>query len=284
VQGGDVPAFPKLAYFPEQARPQLVGVQHAILVGVRPPSSLFAYQGQSSDLLPPGAAVHVLADVSEDGTEALLRLADVVAPADGRGTATGAGAPDLLPPVPDARLDRENWARVVARLLPADAIVSDEAISLAAAFHTVAPRARRHDVLGLTGAAIGQGLPVALGAALAAPDRPVVALQADGSAIYTLSALWTMARERADVTVVILNNTAYAILGVELTRAAGPDGPAARRMTTLDDPPIDFAALARGFGVPATRATTTDELATQFAAALDVPGPHLIDAVIATAG
>ena len=271
VQGGDVPGFPRVAYFPEQARAQFAGVRHAILVEAGPPYSLFAYQEQPSDLLPPDVAVHRLAEAAEDGTQALLRLADLVAPErPAPHTGTGAGEP-----LPNARLDRENWAQVVARLLPADAIVSDEAVSLAAAFQAVGAGARRHEVLGITGAAIGQGLPVALGAALAAPDRPVVALQADGSAIYTISALWTMARERADVTVVILDNGAYAILDAELARTGREAGPAARSLTTLAGPSIDFVSLAHGFGVPATRATTTDALA--------APGPHLIDAVLAPA-
>jgi acetolactate synthase-1/2/3 large subunit len=136
-------------------------------------------------------------------------------------------------------------------------------------------------VLTLTGGAIGQGLPVAVGAAVAAPDRPVVALQADGSALYTISALWTMARERLDITVVILNNHAYAILQLELARVgSAATGPQSRSLLDLGNPDIDFVALATGFGVPASRASTAEELADQFRAAVAEPGPHLIDAAI----
>jgi acetolactate synthase-1/2/3 large subunit len=138
-----------------------------------------------------------------------------------------------------------------------------------------------HDVLTLTGGAIGQGLPVAIGAAIAAPERPVVALEADGSALYTISALWTMAREQLDITVVILNNHAYAILQLELTRVgATAAGPKAQSLLDLSNPDLDFVAIAKGFGVPATSATTAEELAAQFSAAIAEPGPHLIDAAV----
>ncbi len=142
-----------------------------------------------------------------------------------------------------------------------------------------------HDVLTLTGGAIGQGLPVAVGAAVAAPDRPVIALQADGSALYTISALWTMARENLDITVVILNNHAYAILQMELARVGagqgeGTGGAKARSLLDIGNPDIDFVAIAAGFGVPASRAGTAEELAAQFSAALAEPGPHLIDAAV----
>ncbi|EJZ07174.1 hypothetical protein MFORT_26689, partial [Mycolicibacterium fortuitum subsp. fortuitum DSM 46621 = ATCC 6841 = JCM 6387] len=119
------------------------------------------------------------------------------------------------------------------------------------------------------------------GAAIAAPDRPVIALQSDGSAAYTISALWTMAREQLDITVVILNNHAYAILQLELLRVGTQaDGERSRSLLDLRRPDIDFASIAQGFGVPATRATTADELADQFRAALAEPGPHLIDATL----
>jgi acetolactate synthase I/II/III large subunit len=141
--------------------------------------------------------------------------------------------------------------------------------------------APRHDVLTLTGGAIGQGLPSATGAAIACPDRPVICLEADGSALYTLQALWTQAREGANVTTVLLNNRAYAILRVELSRVgAEPGGPKANELLDLSRPDLDFVALANGMGVPATRARTAEELAAQLRAALAEPGPHLIEAIV----
>lgn len=141
--------------------------------------------------------------------------------------------------------------------------------------------APRHDVLTLTGGAIGQGLPVATGAAIASPDRPVVCLESDGSAMYTLSALWTQAREGLNVTTVVLSNRAYAILRMELRRVgAAAGGERAADLFDLSRPDLDFVAMATGMGVPASRATTAEELAVQFEKALAEPGPHLIEAIV----
>jgi acetolactate synthase-1/2/3 large subunit len=174
-----------------------------------------------------------------------------------------------------------DWPAVIGALLPENAIISDEANTSGVLLPAATAASPPHDVLTLTGGAIGQGLPVAIGAAIAAPDRSVVALQADGSALYTISALWTMAREQLDITVVILNNHAYAILQQELKRVgAFTAGPKAQSLLDLSRPDIDFVAIAEGFGVPATRVTTAEELAAQFGAAVSEPGPHLIDAVV----
>ena len=135
-------------------------------------------------------------------------------------------------------------------------------------------------MLTLTGGAIGQGLPVAIGAAIAAPHRPVVALQSDGSALYTISALWTMAREQLDITVVILNNHAYAILQLELMRVgASAAGPKAQSLLDLSNPGIDFVAIAEGFGVPAN-APPRRKNSRPNSGRVAEPGPHLIDAAV----
>ncbi|MGI5995417.1 MAG: thiamine pyrophosphate-dependent enzyme, partial [Saccharomonospora viridis] len=141
--------------------------------------------------------------------------------------------------------------------------------------------APRHDVLTLTGGAIGQGMAVATGAAIAAPDRPVINLEADGSAVYNISSLWTQARENLNVTTVVLNNRAYAILRMELQRVgAESSGPKAKSLFDLSTPDLDFVSMAEGFGVPATRARTAEELADQFRRAVTTPGPHLIEAMV----
>jgi acetolactate synthase-1/2/3 large subunit len=197
------------------------------------------------------------------------------------------GAPDPPasegpPELPSGPLRSDNWASVIGALLPENAIISDEANTSGVLLPAATAASPLHDVLTLTGGAIGQGLPVAVGAAIAAPHRPVVALQADGSALYTISALWTMAREQLDITVVVLNNRAYAILQLELQRVgASASGPKARSLLDLSNPDMDFVAIAQGLGVPAKRATTAEELATQFSTALADPGPHLIEAVLA---
>ena len=165
--------------------------------------------------------------------------------------------------------------------LPEGAIVVDEANTSGVMLPMTTAGAPRHDWLTLTGGAIGQGLPAATGAAVAAPDRPVVCLQADGSAMYTISALWTQAREQLDVTTVVLSNRSYAILRMELMRVGAEGaGPKAADLLDLSRPDMDFVAMATGLGVPATRATTAEELAEQFTRALAEPGPHLIEAMV----
>jgi acetolactate synthase-1/2/3 large subunit len=172
-------------------------------------------------------------------------------------------------------------AQAVGALLPEGAIVSDEAntASLMLPIHTAG--APRHDWLCLTGGAIGQGLPAATGAALACPGRKVLCLEGEGSALYTIQALWTQAREGLDVVSVIYNNRSYAILNLELNRVgADPPGPRAKAMLDLSRPDLDFVAIARGFGVPASRATSADEFVKQLEHALAEPGPALIEAMV----
>lgn len=278
TRGAGVPAADRLGYLAEQAAYQLDGIKHLIVAGTRAPVSFFAYPGKPSDLTPEGAEVHTLADLETDVIGALEQLADLVAPGSQPRLAAAA-----TPELPSGPLTPQNWVQVVAALLPENAIISDESNTSGLILPAATAGSPRHDVLTLTGGAIGQGLPVAVGAAVAAPDRPVIALQADGSAAYTISALWTMARENLDVTVVLLNNSAYAILRLELSRVgAGAGGPKANDLLDLSRPNMDFARIAEGFGVPATVATTCEEFAEQFRSALAEPGPHLIDARIPT--
>lgn len=278
TRGAGVPPAERLGYLAEAAAFQLAGTKHLIVAGTRPPVSFFAYPGKPSDLTPEGAVAHTLADLDTDVVAALESLADLVAPGTQPRLAEAA-----VPELPSGPLTPQNWVQVIAALLPENAIVSDESNTSGLILPAVTAGSPRHDVLTLTGGAIGQGLPVAVGAAVAAPDRPVIALQADGSAAYTISALWTMARENLDVTVVLINNHAYAILRLELSRVgAGAGGPKANDLLDLSRPNMDFAKIAEGFGVPATVATTCEELAEQFSRALAEPGPHLIDARIPT--
>lgn len=275
-RGAGLPTVERLGYLAEQVQWQLSDIRHLVLVGAKSPVSFFAYPGKASDLVPDGCQVHVLSVLGEDGTQALEHLADEVA----------AGVSPVLqqpsrPALPTGTLTPQNWTEVIGALLPENAIVSDEANTSGLMIPMATAGAPRHDVLPLTGGAIGQGLPVAVGAAVAAPDRPVVCLQADGSAMYTISALWTMAREGLDVTTVVLNNRAYAILRMELQRVgASAGGAKAAELLDLSGPDLDFVSLATGMGVPATRATTAEELVDQFAKALAEPGPHLIEAMV----
>ncbi|MEV6218201.1 acetolactate synthase large subunit [Nocardia sp. NPDC051833] len=276
TRGAGVPAVDRLGYLAEQATRQLDGAEHVIVAGTRAPVSFFAYPDKPSDLVPAGATVHELAASDVDVVAALEALAAVVA-----ADVEPRGAASSLPELPTGPLDVRNWVKVIGALLPEDAIISDESNTSGIFLGAATAGSPRHDVLSLTGGAIGQGLPVAVGAAVAAPDRPVIALQSDGSAAYTISALWTMARENLNITTVLINNRAYAILRMELERVGATEvGPKAGSLLDLARPDMDFAEIARGFGVPATVATTCAELAEQFRTALAEPGPHLIDARI----
>ena len=166
-------------------------------------------------------------------------------------------------------------------MLPEGAIVCDEANTSGATLPAATAGAPRHDWLTLTGGAIGQGLPMAVGAAVACPDRPLLALEADGSALYTIQSLWTMAREQLGVTVVIFNNRSYAILNMELARVgAGTAGREAKAQLDLSRPDVDFTAIARGFGVDAVRVETAEGLIGALERAFAEPGPHLIEALV----
>ena len=277
-RGAGVAPVERLGYFAEQATAQLDGVEHLLLVGAAPPVTFFAHPGRPNELAPEGCRVHPVAGPADDGAAAL----DALAAALSADAATAAAQPAARrPPRPAGALDAAAIARAVGALLPEGAIVSDEAITSGAPLPAATAGAPRHDWLTLTGGAIGQGLPVATGAAVACPDRKVVALQADGSAMYTLQALWTQAREGLDVTTIIYNNASYEILKVELDRV-GATGAGERALDLYDigRPRLDFVALARGMGVPGTRAETAEQLTEQLERALAEPGPAVIDAVV----
>ena len=218
-RGAGIPAIDRLAYLAEFAAGQLSGARHLILAGARAPVSFFAYPGQAGSLVPEGCEVHVLAEPGDDVCGALAALADLVAP-----DAKPLLAEPERPEVPDGDLTGPSAAAVIGALLPEGAIVSDEANTSGVWLPGATAGAPPHDWLTLTGGSIGLGLPLATGAAIACPGRPVLALEADGSAMYTLSALWTHAREGLDVTTVIFNNGSYAILNMELGRV-GAEAP-----------------------------------------------------------
>ncbi len=275
-RGAGVPPVERLAYPAEAVAGQLTGVRHLVLAGAASPVSFFAYPGAVGDLVPEHCQVHVLAHGQEDLAGALAALADATA----KGATAQPAAPDRPLP-PTGALTAETMAYVVGALLPERAVVVDEANTSGPWLPGATAGAPPHDWLTLTGGAIGQGLPVATGAAVACPDRPVLCLESDGSAMYTISALWTQAHQGLDVTTVVLNNNAYAILNMELRRAAGAEpGPKARELVDLSRPGLDFVSIARGMGVPGERATTAEEFTGALRRALAEPGPHLVEAVV----
>jgi acetolactate synthase-1/2/3 large subunit len=265
-----------LPYLNQMAVEALSGLDALVLAGTRPPVAFFAYPGLPSVLAAPETAVHGLAGPEEDAVAALEALADALG-----APAPAPAAPPERPALPTGELTVDSLTAAVGALLPEGAIVVDEAVTASALFVERTAGAPEHDWLFLTGGAIGWGLPTATGAAVAAPDRPVVALEADGSAMYTIQALWTQAREGLDVTTVIVANRSYAILEFEFSRVgAEGDGAAAHALMDIGRPELGFAALAQAMGVPGRRVTTADAFAAAMREALAEPGPHLIEAVV----
>jgi acetolactate synthase I/II/III large subunit len=266
-----------LPYPVDDALATLADARHLVLVGSKAPVAFFAYPDKPSALSPPQCEIHTLATPGEDIVGTLEALAEELdapqnAPVQAR---------EKHPPPPGEAITPEAAASAVGTLLPEGAIVVDEALTAAAAFMSRTRGAAPHDYLQVTGGAIGIGLPLAAGAAVACPDRKVVCLQADGSAMYTVQALWTQAREGLDVTTVILNNHSYAILKQELANVgAGGAGRGALDMMELDRPALDWVSLAHGMGVEAGRAKTMGEFDRQLAAGLRSEGPYLIDLVL----
>ncbi|HEY1856574.1 acetolactate synthase large subunit [Acidocella sp.] len=271
---GRVPAE-RIPYPIDDGIKAFVGVKQIVLVNTGEPVSFFAYPDKPGRLYPTACQVHVLAGPEEDGPAALAALREHL------------GAPALAAPEAAQRpapatgaVTPERFAQSLAAALPDNAIVIDEAVSFGRGFFANTHAAAPHDWLMLTGGAIGHGLPATVGAAIAAPGRRVVGLQADGSAMYSLSALWTQARERLDVTTIIFSNRKYAILLGELANVGANPGRTALDMMDLSNPALDWCQLAGGMGVPAARAASLDDLNTLLAASFKRPGPFLIELTI----
>jgi acetolactate synthase-1/2/3 large subunit len=267
----------RLRYFAEHVAEQLDGLEQIVLVGAAAPVSFFAYPGKASWLVPEGCDVLELVNVHQDINEALAALSGAL---DARQPPETIPSAPRLPP-PEGPLTPAAIGQSLTLLMPENAIVSDEAATCGLAIFPATEQAPPHDWLMLTGGAIGQGLPLSLGASVACPGRKVIALQADGSALYTVQALWSMARENTDVTVVIMNNSSYAILNIELARVgAGQPTPKTLSMFDLSRPDIDWVRLAESLGVPAVRAVSAEEFHARFAEAMTMAGPRVIEAVV----
>jgi acetolactate synthase-1/2/3 large subunit len=267
----------RIPYFAEQILAFLTGIEQIVLVGSKPPVSFFAYPGKPSWCAPEACEFAYLAHPHEDSVKALQNLADALdAPA-----RSPVRIPLQLPDLPAGALTALSAAQVIAHLTPENAIYSDESATSGLPLLMNLGRARAHTHLPLTGGSIGQGLPVAVGAAMAAPDRKVICPHGDGGAAYTLQALWTMAREKLDVTTVIYANRSYAILNIELQRVGvGSVGAKALSMLDLHNPEMNWVQIASGLGVESSRATTAQEFAAQYASAMKQKGPRLIEVMI----
>jgi acetolactate synthase I/II/III large subunit len=229
-----------------------------------------------SGLIPEGTAVETLATPEQESAAALEALAEYL-----RAGATAPTPASKRPELPTGKLDATTIGAVIAALMPENCIVMDEAATTGLPFFGASTGAPPHTYMALTGGAIGQGLPCATGAAVACPDRKVIAFQADGSGMYTLQALWTHAREQLNIVTLICNNRRYRILQVELARAGiSEPGRKARALTSLANPEINWSSMAQGMGVPAVRVETAEALSTQLERAVKERGPSLIEMMI----
>ena len=279
AQGRGLPAFEAIPYFPEQATEALSGISTMVTAGASAPVAFFGYPGGQSYLLPETCEVLSACGTARNPEIGLQELA--------RALKAPAKTPARIEPmtaVPDGPIDAVSLGAVIASQQPENAILVNEAATSGMGLAIHARQAPQHDMIHLTGGAIGQGLPSAVGAALAAPERPVLAIQADGSGMYTLQSLWTMARENLNVTVILCANRAYRILQFELARSGNQTpGPAAQGLMDLSRPDLDWVMLAKGMGVPAATARTTGELSQLLRERYQEQsdGPFLIEALIA---
>lgn len=280
-RGGGLPALQRIPFQIDAALALLAGTRHAVLAGARAPVAFFAYPGRPSALLPADCKTHPLSRPEADTEAALAALAG----------ALGATPPELrseppaaAAPTPAGAITPEALGAAVAHALPEGAIVVDESVTSGAQLYPACAAAPAHDWLNNRGGSIGYSLPVALGAATACPDRPVLAVVGDGSAAYTIQALWSMARARANITVIVLSNRRYRILAGEMPRiGAGSPDAATDPLLSLDDPAIGWRELAQGFGVPGESIDEAPALSAAIKRAVEAPGPRLIEVVMAEA-
>ena len=265
----------RVPYPVDQAVAALASVEHIILVNAKAPIGFFGYPGKPSKHYPESAGVHVLTRYEQDAEAALRALVEEL----------GAPHAAIADPGPRPEAARgaptpEGLARTIAALMPEGCIIADESVSFGRGFYQETFAAPQHDWLHITGGAIGCGFPLATGAALGAPGRRVIGLQADGSGMYTLQALWTQAREKLPVTTIVLANRKYAILLGEYQGVGANPGRTAMDMLDLSNPDIGWVQLANGMGVEAAQATTLEQVGDLLAQSCARPGPFLIEMVI----
>lgn len=280
-RGGGTPVLDRIPYFPEQAVELLSQYQVIILAGAKVPMAFFGYKGMSSEILSEGQKSVQISDSKQNVQEALECLADAVGESkqiDSESAST-AELQDLT--LPEGQLSADKVCIILAALQPENAIIVEEAITTGAFYYTHAANAPSNSLLTLTGGSLGMGMPCAVGAAVACPDRPVISFQADGAAMYTLQALWMQARESLNITTLICANRSYDILKLEFARAgySSPKGNASKLMN-LSHPALDWVKISEGMGVPAVSVDSAEKLSTEMKRALAEPGPHLIEMLL----
>ncbi len=273
-RGAGLPSVERVQYVLEPAIEQFREIRQLILVGARAPVAYFAYPGKSSVFTSPDCQIHILASPGEDYVGALDALAQALSI---RGEELIAEKAQR-PPKPSGEITLPGLAAAIGALLPENVIVVDESMTSGRGLMATTKGAPPHDWLTNTGGSIGIALPMAVGAAVACPDRRVLCLSADGSDMYTLQALWTMAREGLNVTTVVFANRDYAVLKREFSYlGVGNPGPRAAAMFEIGRPDLDWTLLAKGMGVPGTRVTSLDAFGKALREGLEAEGPTLIE-------
>ena len=272
-RGAGLPAVERVPYMPEQAVEFLKEFKQVLLVGTDAPIAYFAYPGKSPHMTQPGTELFRLTTASEDHVGALEAVAEAL-----KAGSVSDGVKAERPAAPSGPITHHGLATALAALLPENAIVCDESMTSGRGLMAATRGVGRHDWLCNTGGSIGTAIPHAVGAAVACPQRPVLCLSADGSGMYTLQGLWTMARERLNVTTVVFANRAYAVLKREFAGlGVGEPGPRAQKLFNIGDPDLDWVSLAKGLGVPAKRVTSLDEFSAALKAGFESGGPSLIE-------
>lgn len=276
-RGAGTPIVDRIPYVPEQAAELLKNFRQLILVGAAAPVAYFAHPGRSSVLTPPDCEIDALAKPGQDYISALDALASLLS---ARGSGLLVEKPNR-PSAPSGPITLPGLAAAVAALLPENAIVADESMTTGRAMLSAARGCALHDWLACTGGSIGIAMPLAVGAAIACPARRVLCLTADGSGMYTLQALWTMAREGLNITTVVLANRVYSVLKREfLGLGLGEPGPRASSMFDIGRPDLDWVSLAKCMGVPGSRATSLDEFVKALRQGFQQEGPSLVEVVL----
>ncbi|MCP4630050.1 MAG: acetolactate synthase large subunit [bacterium] len=280
-RGAGIPPTEVIPYFPRQALELLSGYQVIVPACAGEPVTFFGWPGYPSRLLNDTQDIRQIKADNKNLPQALENLADAL-DAPGKSAVPDAGFSKIeRPGIPGGKLTAKTAGIILAALQPEQAIIVNESITSGGAYLPLAASAPPHTMMALPGGAIGYGMPCAVGAAIACPQRPVINFQADGSAMYTLQALWMQARESLNITTLICANRSYNILKIEFARAGiETPGPHARSLTDIGNPDIDWVQISQGMGVPAVAVDSCEELAKEIKKALQEPGPHLIEMLL----
>ncbi|HPP06449.1 MAG TPA: acetolactate synthase large subunit, partial [Syntrophorhabdaceae bacterium] len=280
-RGGGLPYVEKIPYFPEEAKKYLEKYELFVIAGTREPVTFFGYEGIDSYLMNKDQQRLYLCEKDHDLYSALDCLDQMLGAFKRKSIRKQKDIKDLKSNMPEGRLTPEKLSYIVAALQPEDAIIVDEGLTSFFPYYQMSADAPPHSLLTITGGSIGYGMPCAVGAALACPERPVINVEADGSAMYTVQALWTQAHESLNVKTLICSNRSYNILKIELARAdIKTMGKNSLSLIELDNPPVNWVEIARGFGIEAKSVETAEDLVIEFEKALEKKGPYLIEIIL----